>query len=190
MEESTGITASKEVNKLWGPSSYVTLAVPVAALVLALYSGSLLLLNYVHVITGATWTGVDLFMGLVMSRVLRGLSVQSRVEVIQKLVPIMLFFMPALASVTMTAGIYLAGSLGLSLLSTPLIISETIVVILTVQGFLLILPNEIRIVLELRKAQPNVEKVAKLGMRNIYFAGSQTVFQFAVIFMMAYLATM
>jgi len=30
-----------------------------------------------------------------MSRVLRGLSHQNRVEIIKKLVPIMLFFMPA-----------------------------------------------------------------------------------------------
>jgi hypothetical protein len=78
-----------------GPSSILTLAVPIVALIVALLSGRLLLLNYVHVLTGGTWTGIDLFMGLVMSRVLRGLSHQNRVEIIKKLVPIMLFFMPA-----------------------------------------------------------------------------------------------
>jgi hypothetical protein len=174
---------------LVGPSAILTLVVPVVALIVALLSGSLLLLNYVHVLTGGTWTGIDLFMGLVMSRVLRGLSPQSRVEFIKKLVPIMLFFMPALASVAITAGIYLASSLGWSFFSPPLIVAIVFVLILSIQGFFLILPNEVRIFLELRKPNPNTEKVVKLGMRNIYFAGSQTIFQIAIIFVMAYLAT-
>lgn len=175
---------------LVGPSSILTLAVPIVALIVALLSGSLLLLNYVHVLTGGTWTGIDLFMGLVMSRVLRGLSPPNRVEIIKKLVPIMLFFMPALASVAITAGIYLAGSLGLSFFSPPMIIAAVIVLILSIQGFALILPNEVRVFLELRKENPDTGKVVKLGMRNIYFAGSQTIFQIAIIFVMAYLAVM
>jgi hypothetical protein len=182
--------SASEASKLIGPASLLTLAVPVVALIVALLSGSHLLLNYVHVITGGTWTGIDLFMGLVMSRVLRGLAPQNRAEIIKKLVPIMLFFMPALASVAITAGIYLAGSMGLSLFSTPMIIAGIIVVILSVQGFALILPNEVRVFLELRKERPDTDKVVKLGMRNIYFAGSQTIFQIAIIFVMAYLATM
>ncbi len=172
-----------------GPSSILTLAVPVVALIVALLSGSILLLTYVHVLTGATWTGIDLFMGLVMSRVLGDLSTQSRVEVIKKLVPIMLFFMPALASVAITAGVYLAISLGWSFFSAPIIAAFIIVVILSVQGFALILPNEVRVFLELRKPNPDTEKIVKLGMRNFYFAGSQTIFQIAIIFVMAYMGT-
>jgi hypothetical protein len=173
-----------------GPSAYLTLAVPVVALIAALLSGRLLLLDYVHVLTGGTWTGIDLFMGLVMSRVMRGLSPQSRAEIIKKLVPMMLFFMPALASVSITSGVYLVNREGLSFFSTPIIIAVIIVVILSVQGFGLILPNEVRVLLELRKASPNTEKIVKLGMRNIYFAGSQAIFQIAIIFVMAYLAVM
>jgi len=171
-----------------GPSVYLTLAVPILALIAALLSRSLLLLDYVHVLTGGTWTGIDLFMGLVMSRVMRGLSPQSRAEIIKKLVPMMLFFMPALASVAITGGIYLANHEGLSFFSTPIITAIIIVAILSVQGFGLILPNEVRILLELRKTNPNTEKIVKLGMRNIYFAGSQTIFQIAIIFVMAYIA--
>ncbi len=183
-------TSTSKPSAIVGPSAFLTLAVPVVALIAALLSGSLLLLNYVHVLIAATWTGIDLFMGLVMSRVMRGLSPQSRVEVIRKLVPMMLFFMPGLASVGITAGIYLAGRLGLSFSSTPIITAIVIVVILSVQGFGLILPNEVRVLLELRKANPNTEKVVKLGMRNIYFAGSQTIFQISIVFVMAYLAVM
>lgn len=139
--------SARKVGGIVGLSSILTLAVPVVALIVALLSRSLLLLTYVHVLTGGTWTGIDLFMGLVMSRVLGGLSTQSRVEVIKKLVPIMLFFMPALASVAITAGVYLAISLGWSFFSTPIIIAIIIVVILSVQGFGLIMPNEVRIFL-------------------------------------------
>ncbi len=114
-------TSASKVGGIMGPSSILTLTVPVVALIVALLSRSLLLLTYVHVLTGGTWTGIDLFMGLVMSRVLGDLSTQSRVEVIKKLVPIMLFFMPALASVAITAGVYLAISLGWNFLSTPII---------------------------------------------------------------------
>jgi hypothetical protein len=185
----TSISASR-ASPIVGPSAYLTLAVPVVALIAALLSGSLLLLDYVHVLTGGTWTGIDLFMGLVMSRVMRGLSPQSRAEIIKKLVPMMLFFMPALASVAVTGGIYLANHEGLSFFSAPIIIAIIIVVILSVQGFGLILPNEVRILLELRKANPSTEKIVKLGMRNIYFAGSQTIFQIAIIFVMAYIAVM
>lgn len=181
-------TLTGKASAMVGPSAYLTLAVPIVALIAALLSGSLLLLNYVHVLIAGTWTGIDLFMGLVMSRVMRGLSPQSRAEIIKKLVPMMLFFMPGLASVGITAGIFLAGRLGLSFFSTPIIIAIIIVVILSVQGFGLILPNEVRVLLELRKANPNTEKVVKLGMRNIYFAGSQTIFQISIIFVMAYLA--
>lgn len=157
-------------------------------MIAAVWSGSLLFLNYVHVITGGTWTGIDLFMGLVMSRVLRALRPEARAEVIKRLVPIMLFFMPALASVAITAGVYLASWEGLNFLSLPIIAAGVIVVILSAQGFGLILPTEVRIFLELRKEHPDVQKVIKLGMRNIYLSGSQGIFQIALIAVMAYLA--
>lgn len=187
---SSPAASPSKASTIVGPSSYLTLAVPVIALIVALLLGSHLLLDYVHVITGGTWTGIDLFMGLAMSRVLRGISPQNRAEIIKKLVPIMLFFMPALASVAITSGIYLAGLHGIDFFSTPIIVTGILVLILAIQGFCLILPNEVRILLELRKASPNIDKVVKLGMRNIYFAGSQVIFQILIIFVMAYLAVM
>jgi hypothetical protein len=165
------------------------MATPILALLVAVFSGSLLLLDYVHVISGGTWTGIDLFMGLVMSRVLKGLTPDGRVQVIRKLVPIMLFLMPSLASVAITAGIFMAGRLGISLLSPPIIVAGIIVIILSIQGFGILLPTEVRILLELRKEMPDREKVVRLGLRNVYVSGSQAIFQIALIFVMAYLAT-
>lgn len=183
--QASPVAQRESVVGLW---SILTLLVPVAVLVAALRSGSLLFLDYVHVLTGGMWTGIDLFMGLVMSRVLRGLLPAARAEVIKKLVPIMLFFMPALASVAITAGVYLATWEGRDFFSLPIMTAGVIVIILSVQGFGLLLPNEVRIFLELRKGRPDVQKVVKLGMRNIYLSGSQSVFQIALIAVMAFLA--
>src|SRR5438309_10266653 len=77
--------------RIVGPGSILTLLIPVVTLIAAVWSGSLLFLNYVHVLTGGTWTGVALFMGLVMSWLLKGLRSVVSAEFIKKLVPVMLF---------------------------------------------------------------------------------------------------
>ncbi|HEX7031966.1 MAG TPA: hypothetical protein VF172_03100 [Nitrososphaera sp.] len=175
--------------KIISPYSLVTLIVPIAALVVVLAFGNLLHLNYVHVMTGGTWTGIDLFMGIVMSQVMKGLDPQARTQVIKKLVPVMLFLMPALATAAITSGITLAGRMGMLTFSSPTIIAAVvIVIILSVQGFGILMPTEIRVFLELQKKEPNREKIIKWGMRNIKLAGSQGVFQVALIFVMANLA--
>ena len=169
--------------------SLLTLFVPIIALVLVLAYGNLLALNYLHVLTGGTWTGIDLFMGVVMGRILKGLEPPARTQVIKKLVPLMLFLVPALAAVAITSGINLASKMGLLTFASPMIIAAVvIVVILSVQGFGIIMPTEIRIFLELRKKEPNRDKIIKWGMRNVRLAGSQGVFQVALIFVMANLA--
>jgi hypothetical protein len=171
------------------PYSLVTLFVPIVALVLVLAYGNLLALNYLHVLTGGTWTGIDLFMGIVMGRILKGLEPQARTQVIKKLVPLMLFLMPALATVAITSGINLASQMGILTFASPMIVAAVvIVVILSVQGFGIIMPTEIRIFLELRKKEPNRDRIIKWGMRNVKLAGSQGVFQVALIFVMANLA--
>ena len=175
--------------RLLTPSSFATLLVPIVVLAIALASRNIVLLDYTHVICGGTWTGIDLFMGLVMSRIMKGLTPETRAEVVKRLVPVMLFLMPALASVAITAGIYLAQWEGLLNLGSPLIIAAIIIVaVLTVQGFGIIMPTEIRIFLELMKKNPDRERIVKWGMRNIKISGSQAIFQIAIIFVMANLA--
>jgi hypothetical protein len=175
--------------RIFSPYSLVTLLVPIVALVLVLSFGNLLTYNYLHVLTGGTWTGIDLFMGVVMGRILKGLEPQARTQVIKKLVPLMLFLMPALATVAITSGINLAAKLGMLTFSSPMIIAAVIIVIiLSVQGFGILMPTEIRIFLELRKREPDRNKVIKWGMRNVKLAGSQGVFQVVLIFVMANLA--
>ena len=186
-EEESGCIPHHE--KIITSYSLVTLCVPIVALVFVLAYGNLLALNYLHVLTGGTWTGIDLFMGIVMGRILKGLEPPARTQVIKKLVPLMLFLVPALATVAITSGINLASKIGILTFASPMIIAAVvIVVILSVQGFGIIMPTEIRVFLELRKKEPNREKIIRWGMRNVKLAGSQGVFQVALIFVMANLA--
>ena len=169
--------------------SLLVLLVPIAALVFVLSFGNLLSLNYLHVLTGGTWTGIDLFMGIVMSRVMKGLDPQARTQVIKRLVPVMLFLMPALATVAITSGINLADRMGMLNFGSPTIIAAVvIVIILSVQGFGIMMPTEIKVFLELRKKEPDRDKIIRWGMRNVKVAGSQGAFQVALIFVMANLA--
>jgi hypothetical protein len=163
--------------------------VPPIVLIAALSAKSLYLLDYVHVITGGTWTGFDIYMGVVMSRILRSLEIPQRVEVAKRLTPTTFFILPSLAAVAITSGIYLAQIEGKFDLTSPWIMAAGVVVlVLTAQGFGVFMPNGVRIFIELAKAMPDTAKIAKLNMRNIKLAGSQAVFQVAIILIMAHLA--
>ena len=101
----------------------------------------------------------------------------------------MLFLMPTLASVTITAGVFLATSEGIFNISYPVFIAAGIlVIILLIQGLGIFLPNELRIFLELRKASPDTSKISRLGMINFKLSGLQAAFQVAIIFVMTNIA--
>jgi hypothetical protein len=163
--------------------------IPPVVLVVALAAKSLFVLDYVHVICGGTWTGFDLYMGLIMSRIMRSLEIPARVEIAKRLTPLTFFIIPSIAAVAITSGIYLAQTLGKFDLTDPWILGAgVVVVILTAQGFGVFMPNGIRIFLELAKSRPNVALISKLTMRNIRLAASQAVFQLIIILIMAHLA--
>ena len=162
----------------------VAVGLPVGALIYALNSGSSKVINYVHIMTGLLWTGIDLFMGFVLGPVLGGMEPKDRANVFKRLVPRMTFLMPVLAAVATTSGIELAQRLGWSLTDPWVLASLIIAGILAVQGFGLLLPNEIRIFRELLSAAPDTDRIARLGMINARLGGLQGVFQIAVIIAM------
>ena len=174
---------------------FVILAVflPVGALIYSMNFGSVTILNYVHVMTGVLWTGIDLFMGFVLEPVLGGMEPKDRAAVFKRLVPKMTFLMPVLAAVAITSGIELTQWLGyaspsnlFASLSNPWILATVVIVaILAVQGFGLLLPNEIRVFQQLLSDEPDIEKISRLGMRTAKIGGVQGIFQLAIIFIMA-----
>jgi hypothetical protein len=169
--------------------SLIVAIIPIIVLIIALLINNLWLLNYVHVITGGSWTGIDIFMGVLMTRIMLSLNIEARIEMAIGLTPAMVFFMPSLASVAITAGYFLANKIGYFNINSPWIIAAGIVVIiLSVQGFGILLPNEVRIFLELNKEKPDNNKIVKLNNINLKLAGSQAIFQLIIILIMARIA--
>ncbi len=165
--------------------SFLLGLVPPIVLLAAIILKSLTLLTYTHVMSAVMWTGFDLFMALILGRVLRSLDIAGRVEVAKRLTPSTFFILPSLAATTITAGIYLAMSLGVFNLSYLWIVAALLIVtILTVQGFVILMPNSMRIFIELAKPDPSKERIAKLNGINIRLAGVQGVFQIVIIFIM------
>lgn len=184
-QEKKGVLAS--IIELANPV-FIVLAVglPIAALVVAMRADSLRLLAYVHIMAGAMWTGIDLFMGFVLGPVLGGMAPPERVAIFRRLMPKMTFLMPVLATVTSMAGIELTQRLGLWSAGNLLILAALgITLVLTVQGFGFLLPNEIRIFKQLLSDKPDVQKISRLGMQNARLGGIQGVFQLLIILVMA-----
>jgi len=181
--------STEEDNRIIKPSSSLIVIIPAILVAIVILVKNLTILDYTHVLLGGTWTGIDLFMGLVLSRVMIKMSVGARIELIKRLVPMMLFFMPTIASLAITAGIYLASYEGIFRLSYPVIVAAGIIVlILLITAFAVFLPNQVRILLELRKGSPDTGKISRLAMINFRLSGVQAAFQFAIIFIMANIA--
>lgn len=74
--------------------------VPIAAFALAAAMGSIQLHTYVYAMAGVHWTGIDVFMALVIGPVLGALSVDERANWVERFTPKMPFLMQTLAAVT------------------------------------------------------------------------------------------
>jgi hypothetical protein len=68
--------------------------------------------TYIHVMAGVLWTGTDLFMGAILGPVIGGLDEESSAAVFERLTPKTAFFLPAMATLTISTGIPLALRLG------------------------------------------------------------------------------
>lgn len=172
---------------LWRQLAWWSLACPFV-MVVALIRHDLYLLNWIHVLSGALWTGGDLFMGFVLGPVLRVLEIRVRTAVIAYLVPRTLLYFPMVSLTTGTSGWFLANWLGFI---NPayyryewIIAALVMVVVMTVLGLGFLLPNSLRIWFELRKAEPDRERIVRINRINIWLAGSQGVMQIAIIAVM------
>ena len=167
--------------------------IPIIALVVAILSANLLLLNYIHVFTAILWTGTDIFMAFLLGPVLRNVSVSTRKEVIFWLMPKMVFYMPTVAAVTTTAGYFLASKMGLITLNPPVVywISVVLVIvsIMFIQGLGILLPTNLRIYFEMRKNKPDISRIQRLMRMYVKVVAIQAAMQFVIILKMAEFAT-
>ena len=160
---------------------------------MAIISANYLFLNYVHVFTAVLWTGTDIFMAFLLGPILRNVSLSTRREVVTWLMPKMIFFMPTVASVTSTAGYFLASKMGLISLDSPTVYwISTVLIIVSVmltQGLGILLPTNLRVYIELKKCDPDMIKIQKLMRIYVRVVAVQAVLQFVIIFIMANFAT-
>ena len=167
--------------------------IPIVAVVVAIISANLLLLNYIHVFTAILWTGTDIFMAFLLGPVLRNVSLATRKEVISWLMPKMVFFMPTVATVTTTAGYFLASKMGLITSNPPIVywISTVLVIvsIMFIQGLGILLPTNLRIYFEMRKSEPDMSRIQRLMRMYVKVVAIQGALQFVIIFIMAEFAT-
>jgi hypothetical protein len=218
--------------------------VPLLALATATTAGSREVHTYVHVMAGVLWTGIDLFMALVLGPVLGGLAVDERASVFERFTPKMAFLMPTLALVTIAAGITLLMRVwtfpaaqpwlaaftfattvpallliawqfdafrdprwllpfGVALLGSVtwfvltmdrfamtshlVAVALGIVTVLSVLGFGVLMPGEVRMFVEMTSENPDRELIGAIGMRNAKLAGIQGGFQLAIILVMVYM---
>lgn len=59
--------------------------------------------------------------------------------------------------------------------------------VLTVQGFGFLLPNEVLVYREMLSAEPDKDRIDRLGMRNAKLSGVQGAFQLGIVVLMVYL---
>ena len=164
-----------------------------AVMIAAILGDSLWLLNWVHVMAGSLWTGIDLFMGFVIGPVLRAVSLDTRRAVIAGIIPRTLILMPALSTITSTAGWFLAVRMGFLNLGYPefwwVIAALAIVTVLTVQGLGYLLPANLRLYFEVQKAQPDMQKIGRWMKTYLRVVAVQGTMQVTIIVVMARFAT-
>jgi len=150
-------------------------------------------LEFLHVVAGAGWTVVDLFLGFVLGPILGKLSIPARIEMTKKLMPKMVLLMPTLVVVTLSAGWQLANHLGTVDSSYALhgwVVASFIVVgAMAVIALGLLEPANIAVLVELKKRRPNPAVIEKLMKRFIYTAGATGLMQVATLVIMTKLAS-
>ncbi len=168
-------------------------AAALAVMIAAILGDSLWLLNFVHVMTGALWTGIDLFMGFVIGPVLRRVSLDTRRAMIAGIIPRTLILMPTLSAITSTAGWFLAVRLGYLDLGYPqfwwVIGALGIVSVLTVQGLGVLLPINLKLYFEIMKTTPDPDKLKRWMRTYVRVVAMQGSMQVAIIVVMARFAT-
>ena len=175
------------------PAYLAAAAGAVALMIVAILSPSLWLLNFVHVMFGALWTGIDLFMGFLIGPVLRHVSFDTRRAMIAGIIPRTLILMPTLSAITSTAGWFLAVRVGFIDLPFPqfwwVAAALAIVTVLTVQGLGYLLPMNLKLYFEIQKPSPDHDKLRRWMRTYVRVVAVQGTMQVAIIVVMARFAT-
>lgn len=167
--------------------------IALAALVVAIAANRLWPLEFLHVVFGAAWTVVDLYLGLVLGPVIGRMSIPSRVELTTRLMPKMVLIMPTVVTITLASGWqlgHLLGTVDSSYANHDWIVASYIVVgAMAVIALGLLEPANVGVLIELKKPRPNPAVIERLMKRFLYTAGVTGVMQVATFVIMTKVAT-
>lgn len=168
-------------------------AVALVALVVAIAVNKYWPLEFLHVVFGAAWTVIDLFLGLVLGPIIGKMSIPARIELTTRLMPKMALLMPTVVTITLAAGWQLGVLLGTVNSSYPyhgwIVASYVVVGCMAVIALGLLEPANIAVLFELKKPRPNPAVIQRLMKRFIVTAGITGVMQVATFVIMTRVAT-
>lgn len=174
--------------------SLPVVAVVLIGLVVAIATNRLWAIDFYHVVGGGMWTAIDLFLGFVLGPILGTMSIPSRIELTKRLMPKMVVLMPTLVIMTLAGGFQLARHQGFILSSDKhhgwIVASMIIVGALAVVAIGILEPANIAVLFELRKPNPNGERIGKLMKRFLYTAGITGALQAGILVIMTRIATL
>ena len=163
-------------------------------LIIGITTNRLWILDFYHVVGGGLWTAIDLFVGFIVGPILGTLSIPARMEFSKKFMPKMLVLMPTLVFMTLAAGWQLARHQGFILSSDKhhgwVVGSMVVVGVMAVIALGILEPANIAVLYELRKPQPNGERIGRLMKRFLYTAGITGAMQVATLIVMTRIATL
>ena len=121
------------------------------------------------------------------------MDLEARKTFTMRLMPPLLFLMPTIAIMATTSGWFLAMRMGYFSLPYPqfwwVIAALVVVAVLKIQGFGILMPLNIRVLLEIRKQAPDMKKIGRLMRSYVRVVASQGVMQVAIIVIMTHFRT-
>src|ERR1700730_1780826 len=147
-------------------------AVVLVGLIVAIATDSRWALDFYHVAGGGLWTGIDLFVGLVLGPIIGAMSLQARLEFSSRVMPKLLLIMPTLVTMTLGSGFQLARKVGNLAPHYPnhawLVASYVVVGVMATIALGLLEPANLSVLFEMRRPNPNTARIATLMKGFIY----------------------
>jgi hypothetical protein len=185
--------APRQLGPILPLRAFPVVAVVLAGLVIAIAGNWPWALTFYHVVGGALWTSIDLFVGFVIGPILRKMPIPARVEFTTRFMPMMLVIMPTVVTMTLGAGFQLARLSGHLSTADPrhawVVVSMGVVGVMAVVALAVLSPANLAVLFELRKPQPDPVVVANLMRRFVYAAGITGAMQVATLVIMTRLAS-
>jgi hypothetical protein len=168
-------------------------AVAVVFVIVAIATNWKWALTFAHVVGGGLWTGIDLFVGLIIGPILGRLSIPARAEFSARFMPKMVIIMPVVVMMTLATGFQIARQLGNLQTSSPnhawLIVSFCVVGVMAAIALGVLEPANIAVLYEMNKPVPNGERIGRLMKRFIVTAAITGLMQIATLIIMTRVAT-